>query len=380
MKFTISSISIFKKIANCGVTKEDSQEVIVKKQMITMLPLLISAIAIVWSVIYLLLGFFIAASISLFYVIFSIFGLYRLSKSKNIHFLKNSQLTLLLLLPFALMWLTGGFVLGSYVMIWAFFCPLTSISFSPKKALMWFFFFTILIVISALIDDFWVTNITPLPSSAITIFTVINILAGFGGIFMLVRHYVGLRDFSEIKCNKLNNLLSEKTEELELLANYDDLTKVYNRRSMNNMMTLEMSRLKRYKHPLSILLMDVDNFKSINDAYGHQKGDEVLKEISSEISKLIRKTDHFGRWGGEEFVLVMPHTKIEDALLMANKLCNFLADYKYNFIDKVTCSFGVVACDKDIEINESLHFADLALYKAKKLGKNQVIAWENNTG
>ena len=177
------------------------------------------------------------------------------------------------------------------------------------------------------------------------------------------------------KVQGITGVVVDTTSEkkLELVANTDFLTQIYNRRSIDNILEQEVKRFKRYHETLSIMIFDIDNFKSVNDTFGHLKGDEVLKIISSLISNSIRITDSFGRWGGEEFIVIMPHTSGDEALSLANKLRNLLSNYKYDFTDKITCSFGVVACSKDLEINDFLNYADESLYKAKDLGRNRAV-------
>ncbi len=183
----------------------------------------------------------------------------------------------------------------------------------------------------------------------------------------------------EGKVDGISGVVLDITAEkkLELIATMDYLTNIYNRRSIDALLLQEVKKFQRYQIPLSLMIMDIDNFKSINDIFGHLQGDEVLKIISKEISKSIRETDYFGRWGGEEFIVIMPHTSGNDALILANKLRDILFNYKYDFIDKVTCSFGVVECDKNMKIEEYLEYADKSLYKAKHEGKNQSILYSH---
>ena len=113
--------------------------------------------------------------------------------------------------------------------------------------------------------------------------------------------------------NNLQGLVDMRTEQLEVLATIDDLTQIYNRRKFFEVANKEISRNTRYKHDLTMMVIDIDHFKKINDLHGHQTGDEVLQRLTSTISSLIRDTDIFGRIGGEEFSLVLPETSNQAA-------------------------------------------------------------------
>lgn len=148
---------------------------------------------------------------------------------------------------------------------------------------------------------------------------------------------------------------------------------MYNRRFINQKLQEEISKFKRYKTPFSILLIDVDFFKRINDLYGHDKGDLIIKEISSLIQKNIRNTDIFARWGGEEFLILTPNSDLKAALTLANSLREFIEknDFKMEK-DKVTISIGVSTYNENLTQEKLIKLADNALYKAKGNGRNRV--------
>lgn len=184
----------FTLLINCGVDKDDPLELILEKQMITLLPIIIGIAAAVWGGIYLVLERPISAAIPLSYTVLSFIGLIHFNFTKNISILRNTQLTLVLLLPFFLMWSLGGFFGGSYVMIWAFYAPLAAMSFSRNNIFTWMIFFIILTVVSFFINPILVEHITPMPELSLNLFSLLNIAAGFGGIFYLMSHFVRERD------------------------------------------------------------------------------------------------------------------------------------------------------------------------------------------
>lgn len=205
-------------IVNCAIAKEDSQELKLKKQMITLLPAIIGILAIFWGSIYLLAGHFISASIPLAYAFISAVSLVYVARTKNIELFQVSQLTLVLVLPFLLMWSLGGFSAGSYVMIWAFYAPLAAMSFSKRYSLVWLFLFFLLTFVSAFLEPYLVRHIEPLPIFAITLFSFLNLTAGFSGIFYIMNHYIKERDRLLQEYQK-NEVMLHKAKESAELAN-----------------------------------------------------------------------------------------------------------------------------------------------------------------
>jgi diguanylate cyclase (GGDEF)-like protein len=165
-------------------------------------------------------------------------------------------------------------------------------------------------------------------------------------------------------------------EQIEKLATTDSLTGIFNRFQIMKLLKMEVERADRYNKVFSVILFDIDNFKSINDTYGHQKGDMVLQKVASIFRENLRKTDYFGRFGGEEFIIVAPETKAEDAYKLAEKLRKILEKTKFDSIGKVTASFGIAQYEKGKDINKLLKEADDALYMAKREGKNRVCIFE----
>lgn len=163
--------------------------------------------------------------------------------------------------------------------------------------------------------------------------------------------------------------LVEKNQTIEYLASIDSLTKIYNRRVLFEKFTEELNRSFRYGRKLSILMIDVDHFKTINDRYGHPIGDNVLEEIAKKINNMKRSVDIFGRYGGEEFLMIMPETGIENAKVFAERIRNEIKKMTiFNGINniKVTISIGITEKNGDINIFSIIERADKCLLEAKK--------------
>ncbi|MCT7577371.1 sensor domain-containing diguanylate cyclase [Aliarcobacter butzleri] len=184
--------------------------------------------------------------------------------------------------------------------------------------------------------------------------------------------------------NSLEEKVKQRTEELlvknaELLrlSITDNLTKLYNRVKLDKSLQEEMNRSLRYNTNFSIILLDIDYFKKVNDNFGHQVGDEVLIESAQILSKNIRNVDILGRWGGEEFLVICPETKIEDAIKVASHINEAIKLHKFStYPNTITMSLGVASFNKDIKnIDDIILNADKALYQAKEEGRDKVIAF-----
>lgn len=191
---------------------------------------------------------------------------------------------------------------------------------------------------------------------------------------------------AKLSLEKLNSELQEKNRYLESIANLDGLTEVYNHRYFQENFDRELNRSIRSGRPLSLVLADLDRFKGINDFYGHQAGDFVLRESCRVWRSQLRDYDLLARYGGEEFAVLLPETGPEDALVVAEKLRRALAEHDFRR-DKetysVTASFGVAtwqAEDEKIGKDEIIERADGAMYEAKKKGRNRVEAHEPKKG
>jgi diguanylate cyclase (GGDEF)-like protein/PAS domain S-box-containing protein len=168
--------------------------------------------------------------------------------------------------------------------------------------------------------------------------------------------------------------------QFKYLAMIDELTGLTNRRSFFMQGATEIKRTQRFNQPLSLLMLDVDSFKTINDRYGHEVGDQVLQRISNTLSANVREIDTVARMGGEEFSVLLPNTTPEDGVILAERLRSAVENTRYPILDpsmKVTLSIGVYGCVSDCEdIDTMLRNADSAMYQAKNEGRNRVVMFK----
>lgn len=181
---------------------------------------------------------------------------------------------------------------------------------------------------------------------------------------------------------KKSDALERENRSFNVLAITDGLTNLYNHRYLHQHLTAESARARRYKTPLTCLMLDIDDFKSVNDAYGHPYGDEVLKVIARIIREQIRRVDTAGRYGGEEFLIMMPQTSSSEALPVAERIRGEVQEYPFRYQGRdvqVTLSIGLATYEaRDKRLSQKadlLKAADEALYRAKNRGKNQTQVW-----
>lgn len=182
-------------------------------------------------------------------------------------------------------------------------------------------------------------------------------------------------DVTDIAVNKLQ--LKSANEQLEQLSQTDGLTQLHNRRHWQDCMEKEFDRYSRYGDAASLVMIDIDNFKLINDKYGHPAGDKVIQHIAYLLKQALRETDCAGRYGGEEFGVVLSKTTAEDALNFTERLRKRIEESEIAFenrLIKVTISIGINDLDSEIDNSSTwLSGADKALYLAKQQGRNQSV-------
>lgn len=189
--------------------------------------------------------------------------------------------------------------------------------------------------------------------------------------------------FNELATNLAFGILAlrnrqEKEQAIQALNQLsitDKLTQIYNRAKLDWVLEDQVKQFRmHHQFNFSIILTDIDHFKRVNDTYGHQTGDQVLIHFASIIKDNLRSSDIIGRWGGEEFLIICPHTKLSGAKLLANKLCHVLYASTIETVGKITASFGVAEFISEDNVDSILGRADQALYKAKESGRNTVVA------
>lgn len=190
-------------------------------------------------------------------------------------------------------------------------------------------------------------------------------------------------DISSLK--QIQNSLAEahaqlalKNRELQVLSTTDQLTGLDNRMKLDEVLMTEVTRAQRYQTVFSLILVDLDHFKQVNDTHGHQVGDQVLVRLAEILRASGRQSDVVGRWGGEEFLIVCPQTDLEGARTHAEHLCTTIAATYLPVVGHKTASFGVAAYRSGDDEETLLRRADDALYCAKESGRNRVITEEDS--
>jgi len=174
------------------------------------------------------------------------------------------------------------------------------------------------------------------------------------------------------KLTSLNRQLQQLNLELERLSVTDKLTGLFNRLKLDVVLTGEIDRAARFAQPFSIILIDIDYFKQVNDRYGHPVGDQVLEQFASILIRNMRKVDTVGRWGGEEFLFICPNTDSAGARQLAENLRAAIEDTGFPIVGSITASFGVSGFQANDQANDIVARADEALYAAKNNGRNCV--------
>lgn len=189
---------------------------------------------------------------------------------------------------------------------------------------------------------------------------------------------IQIGNMTVLKFNFFNELEDSYNEQLYMAANKDYLTQTYNKKYFLDRLRMELSHSRRHNTPLSIILIDVDLFKNLNDKHGHIAGDAILKELAKQISSIKREEDLFARFGGEEFILMLRETTQNNAIQIAEKIRSYVENLEFNIDEKtlkITLSLGVATfTDNNFSSAEDLiRQADTYLYMAKNKGRNLVI-------
>jgi diguanylate cyclase (GGDEF)-like protein len=180
-----------------------------------------------------------------------------------------------------------------------------------------------------------------------------------------------------VRVKALQDVLRERNVELDLLSRTDVLTGLANRRHVEDRLGELVSSAQRHHHSIAVLMFDIDYFKNVNDTAGHAGGDAVLREFSSRLQLVLREEDVAGRWGGEEFLVLLPFTDLAGAVALGNRVCESIAEEAFVLADgstlAITVSGGGAVADGHSP-QELVGRADLALYAAKAAGRNRIVA------
>ena len=189
------------------------------------------------------------------------------------------------------------------------------------------------------------------------------------------------RDMLEKEVKERTYELEQANKKLDLISRTDELTQLPNRRDMHRTIEKEVDRANRFRKAFSIIFIDIDHFKDVNDTYGHAAGDAVLKSVASTIRSLLRKYDVLARYGGEEFLTLLPETELKDAAHVAERFRKQIENQTIFFGGyeiKVTITLGVAQFDSSQGAEKCIQLADKALYEGKEHGRNKVILWTDD--
>ncbi|MDC7222903.1 MAG: diguanylate cyclase [Spirochaetales bacterium] len=260
--------------------------------------------------------------------------------------------------------ITGG--LGNTGFLWVQFIPLfTMLMLTHREALVWAVSYSTILGILLLLNYAQVGFLK---------YSRVQVIQSFV-VYLL---FLYLTENNESLKDMVRKKLQEQNRELMVLSRTDGLTGLNNRAYLSQLIDREFHRFQRYGNPFSLIMLDVDHFKEVNDKFGHQRGDEVLMRIGQLFSENTRKSDAAGRWGGEEFLVLCPDTDREAAGVLAEKLRGSLESLEFGEGLSVTASFGVAQIVAGSSVHSLLSEVDRKLYISKKLGRNRVTLEEEN--
>lgn len=193
-----------------------------------------------------------------------------------------------------------------------------------------------------------------------------------------VKTHVELKKTRE-ELEKKNKSLQKAYEALEITASTDSLTQLFTRREMNKRMEYSLANFERNHRPFSVIIADIDFFKRINDTYGHECGDYVLISVANLLKDSIRKVDSAARWGGEEFLLLLPDTDACGAANLAEKIRNMVDEQVFLYKEtsfRITMTLGICEYEKNMALDQLISNADRALYEGKETGRNRVMVFK----
>ncbi len=213
--------------------------------------------------------------------------------------------------------------------------------------------------------------LTGLPAPVLLLHPLLAVTMIIAGYSLLATRAWKLEQLLEI-IKTDEKLLRNQIDEIKQISCTDPLTRIYNRNMLYDELDNAISRALRYNEPFSIIIFDIDYFKAVNDRYGHLTGDDVLVELTGIVKPLLRKNDLFARWGGEEFIVLAPHTTLWGAKDLAEKIRKRIYRHAFATIGRLSCSFGVCQFDTTCTQKELIKRADNALYRAKTQGRNRI--------
>ncbi len=219
-------------------------------------------------------------------------------------------------------------------------------------------FFALLALLLSWLEPHW-------PAESFPLEALLNVVFATVCLVLLVHYY-------EVSRHEVMQALANQHRQLQRLSVTDTLTGLYNRVKLDDILSREIARSVRHQSPFSVILADLDFFKAVNDNFGHMAGDQALISFSDILLQHCRELDVAGRWGGEEFLVICPHTDITGAKLLAERIRSTVAKHDFAHGKQLTVSLGVASFMRDDDANIILKRADDALYRAKSKGRNCV--------
>ena len=230
-----------------------------------------------------------------------------------------------------------------------------------------------------------VHQLTAMMDTLVDRFTELSRKIGEAEDMLAIEHEsIQLLDAVTTELREMQLELEDKNRTLAYQADHDGLTGLWNRRYVSDALRSEVERGRRYKRPLSVVLLDLDRFKTVNDTHGHQAGDAVLRALAETIRKTVRDSDIAGRFGGEEFLTLLPETDVDGAVHFAKRLLVAVRELEIAHegqVLRVTASLGIMewsARTEEITMDEIVRRADVALYRAKDSGRDQYAVWNES--
>ena len=343
--------------------RDDSEKKKRAHRFLIYLGTLMSIGGLIWGTISISAGIFYESFIPYSYALITLLNFTYLYLTKDFQTAQFVQVLASLLLPFVFQFFLGGFVASGAVVLWSILTILGSFTFQNRRTtLKWFFVYLLLIFSCGILDKRFDIITLQVPPEISLLFITLNILLISIIVFTLFYYFVKSEDNMRVQ--------------LEELANTDPLTELPNRRSFFSLANLEFERAQRGSQPFSILMLDIDYFKAINDTFGHDVGDSALKAFAALLKEQCRKIDIMGRYGGEEFIILLPETSIENASVFAQRVienCHQIALETPQGICSFTVSVGLTQFKpSQRELLELVKHADTALYEAKRSGRDQL--------
>lgn len=341
----------------------DSQKDLRAHRFLIYLGTLMSIGGVIWGSISMYSGIFYESFIPFFYAVITVMNFVYLYYTKDFQTAQFIQVLVSLLLPFFFQYFLGGFVASGAVVLWSILTVLGSFTFQNRTTtLKWFVVYLLLIATCGVMDKKFHYITLEVPTEISLLFITLNITLVSIIIFTLFYYFVS----SEEKLQ----------EQLGIMANTDHLTNLPNRRAFFEAAHKEFSRVQRGAKAFTVLMFDIDYFKNINDTYGHEVGDKALRKFAMLLQKESRDVDILGRYGGEEFIVLLPETDVDAATSFAQRVITACRQLSIS-TNQGACSFTVsigVTQFKSIqkELIEPIARADLALYKAKDAGRDQL--------